>query len=164
MVPGTLGIRQESTPDGTPVIHSHTPGRKSVQQIHRRTSTGFLLCLVEVHDAVDNLYTRVATEERDLIRKRFGGWLGAVGAIDVLRFTAATFLGRLRAPFLLEGIYKTKVYGFLKFSCVLDSCLLSVVHMVVYKSIFLLSTTPTEFPSDANTFQTVLKAWSVWST
>lgn len=36
-------------------------------------STGFLLCLVEVHDAVDNLYTRVATEERDLIRKRFGG-------------------------------------------------------------------------------------------
>lgn len=35
--------------------------------------TVFLLRLVEVHDAMDDLHGRVATEERDLVWKLFGG-------------------------------------------------------------------------------------------
>lgn len=76
--------------------------------------TVFLLCLVEVHDAMDDLHRWVATEERDLIWKLFRGRVRNFGGIDFLCFTAAAFLCWLRAPFLLTSIYKK--CNFLKFS------------------------------------------------
>lgn len=87
--------------------------------------TDFLLCLVEVHDAMDYLYRRVAAEERDLIWKLFGGRFGAFGGIDLLRFPAATFLCWWRTSFLLRYIYKKDMR-----SAVLDSfCCCSAPHL-----------------------------------
>lgn len=45
--------------------------------------TVFLLRLVQVHDAMDDLHRRVATEERDLVWKLFGGRFWAFGGVDL---------------------------------------------------------------------------------
>lgn len=63
-------------------------------EIHQSIAdyTEFLLCLVEVHDAMDDLHRWVATEERDLIWKLFGGRVRNFSGIALFCFTAAAFL------------------------------------------------------------------------
>lgn len=114
-------MRQEYTIK-TPLHHTYTYTHlgliKCSKSPYLQCFTVFLLCLVEVHDAMDNLHRWVTTEERDLIWKLFGGRVSTFGGID-LCFTAAAFLCRLRIPFVLSSIYTKNACKFLKSAMIL---------------------------------------------